>query len=221
TALVQEFRTQLDALETETGQPYELTAFLPADPEKVEAGFQMGQLMPNFDFVTVQGYDYHGGWENATAHQSNLVFDQNDPSPRQFSSEIAIQEYVSRGVDPADMVLGLPFYSRGWTGVDPGPNGDGLFQSATGPAPGTYEQGIDDWKVIKDLPGFTLHRDETHGAAWLYDGNTFWTYDDEIALTQKTDWAQAQGLGGVMIWSIDGDDANGTLMNAVDAALAS
>ncbi|MFI6577241.1 glycosyl hydrolase family 18 protein [Nocardiopsis sp. NPDC050513] len=221
TALVQEFRDQLDALETETGRAYELTAFLPADPEKVEAGFQMGQLMPNFDFVTVQGYDYHGGWENTTAHQSNLVLHPDDPGPRLFSGEIAVQEYVSRGVNPSDMVLGLPFYSRGWTGVDPGPNGDGLFQSATGPATGTYEPGIDDWKVIKDLPGFTLHRDDALGTAWLYDGNTFWTYDDEIALTQKTDWAQAQGLGGVMIWSIDGDDANGTLMAAVDAALAS
>ncbi|WP_017590552.1 glycoside hydrolase family 18 chitinase [Nocardiopsis ganjiahuensis] len=219
TALVQEFRDQLDALETDTGREFELTAFLPADPEKIELGFEMDRLMPNFDFVTVQGYDYHGAWEDTTNHQSNLVEHPQDPGPDVFSTETTVQAYLDRGVDPADMVLGLPFYSRGWTGVPAGPDGDGLFQNATGPAPGSYEAGIEDWKVVKDLPGFELHRDDASGTAWLYDGTTFWTYDDEIALAQKTGWAVDAGLGGVMIWSIDGDDANGSLMTAVDTAL--
>jgi chitinase len=223
TALVQEFRDQLDALEAETSRQYELTAFLPADPEKIELGFEMPQLMTDFDFITVQGYDYHGGWETTANHQSNLLLDPADPGPDLYSTETTVQAYLDRGVDPADMVLGVPFYGRGWTGVEPGPNGDGLYQSATGPAPGSYEAGIDDWKVLKDLvgtSGYELYRDDALGTAWLYNGSTFWTYDDEISMTQKTDWAQAQGLGGVMIWSVDGDDANGSLMNAIDTALA-
>ena len=219
TALVQEFRDQLDDLEADTGREFELTAFLPADPEKIELGFEMDRLMPNFDFVTIQGYDYHGAWEDTTNHQSNLLEHPDDPGPNVFSTETTVQAYLDRGVDPADMVLGLPFYSRGWTGVPPGPDGDGLFQDGTGPAPGSYEAGIEDWKVVKDLPGFDLYRDDDLGTAWLYDGTTFWTYDDETALAQKTDWAVDNGLGGVMIWSIDGDDANGSLMAAVDAAL--
>ncbi|WP_026122519.1 glycoside hydrolase family 18 chitinase [Nocardiopsis halotolerans] len=224
TALVQEFRDQLDALETETDRQYELTAFLPADPEKIELGFEMPQLMTDFDFITVQGYDYHGGWEDVANHQSNLRVHPDDPGPDVYSTETTIQAYLDRGVDPADMVLGVPFYGRGWTGVDPGPNGDGLFQNATGPAPGTYEDGIEDWKVLKDLVGtgsYQLYRDDELGTAWLYDGNTFWSYDDETSMTQKTDWAQAQGLSGVMIWSVDGDDADGSLMTAIDTALAS
>ncbi|WP_017606395.1 glycosyl hydrolase family 18 protein [Nocardiopsis alkaliphila] len=219
TALVKEFRDQLDDLEAETGRDFELTAFLPADPEKIELGFEMDELMNDFDFVTIQGYDYHGAWEDLTNHQSNLVEHPDDPGPNVFSTQTTIQAYLDRGVDPAEMVLGLPFYSRGWTGVEPGPNGDGLFQTSTGPAPGSYEAGIEDWKVVKDLSGFDLYRDDESGTAWLYDGNTFWTYDDEIALTQKTTWAVENGLGGVMIWSIDGDDADGSLMAAVDAAL--
>ncbi|MFY7067584.1 glycosyl hydrolase family 18 protein [Nocardiopsis changdeensis] len=219
TALVQEFRDQLDALETETGRQFELSAFLPADPDKIDLGFEMNALMPNFDYITVQGYDYHGAWENSTNHQSNLLVTPGDPGPRIFAGEVAIDRYLELGVAPGDMVLGVPFYSRGWTGVSPGPNGDGLFQAATGPAPGTYEQGIDDWKVIKNLTGYDLYRDDASGTAWLYNGSTFWTYDDEIAIAQKTQWAVDRGLGGVMIWSIDGDDANASLMNAVDATL--
>ena len=62
-------------------------------------------------------------------------------------------------------------------------------------------------------------RDDDLGTAWLYDGNTLWTYDDEVSMGQKTAWAVENGLGGVMIWSIDGDDADGSLITAVDAAL--
>ena len=219
TALVAEFRDQLDALEVETGREFELTAFLPADPEKIELGFEMGPLMNDFDFITVQGYDYHGGWESTANHQSNLRVHPDDPGPDVYSTETTIQAYLDHGVDPADMVLGVPFYGRGWTGVAPGPNGDGLFQSATGPAPGDYEAGIQDWKVLKNLRGYDLHRDDERGTAWLYDGSTFWTYDDEVSMAQKTEWAQTNGLGGVMIWSIDGDDADGSLMAAIDTAL--
>jgi chitinase len=137
TALVQEFRDQLDDLEDETGRDYELTAFVPADPDKVEAGYEIPQIMPNLDFLTVQGYDFHGAWdaEGPTNHQSNLVLVDGDPGPDFFSSEIAVDAYLERGADPEDLLLGLPFYGRGWEGVEPGPNGDGLFQPATAPAP--------------------------------------------------------------------------------------
>ena len=224
TALVAEFRSQLDALETETGRPFELTSFMPADPAKVEAGFEVAEIMPDFDFITLQGYDYHGAWETTTAHQSNLVLAAGDPSEpdRRFSGEIALEAWTSRGADPADIVMGVPFYSRGWTGVQPGPNGDGMFQSSTGPAPGTYEDGIEDWKRLKDLPdrGYTLHRDEQAGAAWIYDGTTLWTFDDETEMRRKADWIGAQGLGGAMVWSLDGDDAQGTLMRSLDGSTA-
>ncbi|WP_017593607.1 glycosyl hydrolase family 18 protein [Nocardiopsis potens] len=225
TALVKEFRTQLDALEQETGRTYGLTSFMPADPAKVEAGFEVAKIMPDFDFVTVQGYDYHGAWENTTGHQSNLVVSAADPNPpeRLFSGEVAIDAWTSRGAKPGDLVLGVPFYGRGWTGVQPGPGGDGMFQSATGAAPGRYEAGIQDWKLLKALPaqGYTLHRDEATGAAWLYDGTTLWTYDDATEMQRKARWINSQNLGGAMVWSLDGDDADGTLMRALDGTLGS
>ncbi|MFC4565875.1 glycosyl hydrolase family 18 protein [Nocardiopsis mangrovi] len=219
TALVQEFRTRLDALGTETGRTFELTSFMPADPRKIDAGFEVDRIMPNFDFVTLQGYDFHGGWESTTNHQSNLLLHASDPGPDRYSAEITVDAWTARGAPASKLVLGVPFYSRGWTGVPAGPGGDGLFQQGTGPAPGPYEAGIDDWKNISRLQGYTLHRDDRLGTAWLYNGSTFWTYDDPAAMTRKADWSQAEGLGGVMVWSLDGDDGQGTLMTALDQAL--
>ncbi|WP_116243917.1 glycosyl hydrolase family 18 protein [Nocardiopsis sp. FIRDI 009] len=213
TALVQEFRDQLDALEAETDREYELTAFLPAGTWRIDLGYELDELMTDLDFVTVQGYDYHGTWESTTNHQSNLVADPLDEGPV-ISTRNTVRAYVDRGVDPADIVLGVPFYGQGWTGVEPGPNGDGLLQNATGPAGGDPR-----WSALKELEGFDLYRNDELGTAWLYDGNTFWTYDDETAMAQKTEWAVDNGLGGVMVWSIDGDDADGSLMAAIDTAL--
>ncbi|OOC52723.1 MULTISPECIES: glycosyl hydrolase family 18 protein [Nocardiopsis] len=222
TALVQEFRDQLDKLGKKTDRHYELTAFVPAGGWRLDAGYELDELMPDFDFVTVQGYDYHGTWESTTNHQSNLVVDARDPQPV-ISAELVVQAYLDRGVDPDKLVLGVPFYGQGWTGVEPGPDGDGLFQTATGPAQGTYAAGTEDWKALEEKVAsgeFELFRNDEAGTAWIYDGETLWNYDDPTAMTRKTDWAQSQGLGGVMVWSVDGDDAEGSLMAAIDAALS-
>jgi chitinase len=215
TLLLAEWRRQLDAYGTTTGKHYELTAFLPADPDKVTAGFEVNRIFDHLDFGTVQGYDLHGGWEPVTNNQSAIRLPAGDPGPKPYSLEIAVDAWRNGGAPAGKLVLGIPFYSRGWTGV--GSANNGLHQTASGPAPGRYEAGINDYKLIKPLlgSGYTLHRDAQSGHAWLFNGSTFWTYDDPVEIARKTAWISANGLGGAMIWSMDGDTANGELMTAV------
>ena len=56
-------------------------------------------------------------------------------------------------------------------------------------------------------------RDSTNGAFWLYDGNVFWTYDDPTLVGVKGSYVKANGLGGLTLWSADGDD--GSLVTAM------
>lgn len=223
TLLAQEFRRQLDALGATTGKHYTLSAFLPADPAKISAGVDIPGLFGAFDFATVQGYDYHGGWENVANQQSALRLPAGDPSPanQRFSSEIAINAYVTGGAPKSKLTLGVPFYGRGWTGVPRGTT-NGLFQTGTGPAPGSYEPGYEDYHKLKDMAasgGYTVYRDPVAGFAYLYNGSVFYTYDDPTEIARKTAWIKAQGLAGAMVWSFDGDTANGELMAAVDNGL--
>ena len=213
TLMAQEFRRQLDAYGATTGKRYDLSAFLPADPAKITAGFEVPQIFNYLDWGTVQGYDFHGAWEPTTNHQANLYPAAGDPSPVKFSGDLAISTYTSRGAPAAKLLLGVPFYGRGWTGVRNTNNG--LFQPGTA-APGTVEAGIEDYKVLKNRPG-TRYRDTAAGALWLYDGTSWWSYDDPTVIAQKTAYVKAKGLGGVMVWELDGDD--GTLTTAVDAGL--
>ncbi|AUG81254.1 glycoside hydrolase [Kitasatospora sp. MMS16-BH015] len=219
--LAQEFRRQLDALGATTGKHYTLSAFLPADPAKISAGIDIPGLFGQFDFATIQGYDYHGAWETTTNQQSALHLAAGDPGPFQFSSEIAVNAYVNGGAPKSKLTLGIPFYGRGWTGVPAGST-HGLFQTSTGPAPGTYENGYEDYHKLKSMAtsgGYTIYRDPVAGYAYLYNGSVFYTYDDPTEMARKTAWIKQQGLAGAMVWSFDGDTPNGELMAAVDNGL--
>ena len=219
TLLAAEFRAQLDRLGRADRKKYLLTAFLPAAPAKIEAGFEVDRIFKYLDFGTVQGYDFHGTWEPRSNQQSALRVPAGAPDNPDFSVENTINTWIAGGAPKRKLVLGVPYYSQGWTGVSGG--GNGLFQPATGPAPGLFANGTEDFKTLKKLParGFTVHRDLRNGHAWLFDGTTFWTYDDPAVLLQKSLYIRAKGLGGAMMWSLDGDDEKASLTKAIAAGL--
>ncbi len=98
---------------------------------------------------------------------------------------------------------------------------NGLYQPSTGPAAGTWEAGVDDYKVAKELltGGFTRYEDDAAGAAWLYDGTTFWTFDDPPVMAAKAEYARRNRLGGIMFWELSGDTPDGELIDAIAGAL--
>jgi len=215
TRLLAEFRKQLHAYGKQADQDYVLTAFLPASASKIDAGFEIPDIFGFLSYGSVQGYDFHGTWEPTTNHQSNLYASPSDPSSPRYSDDGVVDEYLSRGAPAKDIVVGVPFYSRGWTGVAPA--NDGLYQSTAGAAPGTWEAGVDDYKVVKErlASGFTRHEDAASGAAWLFDGTTFWTFDDPAVMQDKAEYVRQNGLGGVMFWELSGDTPDGELIGAI------
>ncbi|MFF4318091.1 glycoside hydrolase family 18 protein [Streptomyces sp. NPDC001568] len=214
TELVKEFRTQLDAYGRAQKRKYELTAFVPTAPAKIDAGFDVRRIMRDLDFVNLQGYDFHVSGEKNTAQQSALY------ARKDFSVDGTVRAWRDRGAPAHKLVVGMPFYGQGWTGVRGG--GDGIGQPATGPAPATWAAGYEDYKVLKQLADsgtYKVHRDRRGGHAWLFDGTTLWTYDDPQVLRRKAEYVRDEGLGGAMFWSLDGDTADGELTKAVDRGL--
>jgi len=217
TALFAEFRRQLDEYSAQTGRIYSLTAFLPADPARVAAGVEVANVFPYLDFATIQGYDLHGAWEPVTNHQGQLYSPAGDPTPQRFSVDLAVRTYLAAGALAAKLVVGIPYYGRGWTGVAKANNG--LYQASSGPARGTYESGVDDYKKVVSKSG-TRFYDPAAVAAWLFDGRNLWSYDDPQVIAAKTAYIKANGLGGTMMWSLDGDTAAGTLTAAINTGLS-
>ena len=112
------------------------------------------------------------------------------------------------------LLLGLPYYGRGWTGV--GSTNNGLFQAARTAAQGTWEAGIEDYKVLKNRPGTRFRRHHRRRALAVRRHELVVVRRPDV-IAQKTAYVKQKGLGGVMVWELDGDD--GTLTTAVDTGL--
>ncbi len=226
TLLLAEFRKQLDAL---GGSHKLLTAFTPADPVKIDQGWDLSKIFNYLDIANVQGYDFHGAgsdnsWEpNRTGHQGNLYQDAQDPYTTHFSVDAAVKPYLDAGVNPRKLTIGLAFYGRGWQGVPDG-GVKGEWQSATGAAPGQFaeEAGTRGYNnLITTFPNLAVYHDEQSVATYGYTGagGQWWTFDDAWSIGKKTAYLKSKGLLGAMIWEMTGDTPGGTLITAIDNGL--
>ncbi len=213
TALLAEFRSQLNAVRP----GLLLTIAAGAGVDKVRVT-RPDLYHPSLDFINVMTYDFHGAWEPTTNFHSALFASSTDPSTgdaRFYNSNDAMQAFLDRGVPANKLNLGIGFYGRGWTGV-PNQN-NGLYRNGSA-APGTYEQGIEDYKVLKNL-GYPSYVHAQARGHWVFNGTTFWTYDSPALVTEKMTYVKERGLGGAFFWEFSGDDASGTLANAIHSGL--
>jgi chitinase len=227
TVLLEEFRKQLDVLGEANHRHYLLTMFGPAGQQNF-SNLQLADVARQLDFFNLQGYDFHGTWETSTNHASPLFDDKQDPdSSENFYIDYTTRSYLQAGVPGEKLVLGIPTYARGWTGV-PSTN-HGLYQTSTGPAPfppADYLQtpGVITYLTLTGLTGYTHYFDYRRIAVWLYDPTTqtFWSYDDPVTVWLKTKYVLTRvpgGLGGAFVWALKDDDANGTIVKAMAAGL--
>ncbi|MCX5212917.1 glycoside hydrolase family 18 protein [Kitasatospora sp. NBC_00240] len=216
TLLMQEFRKQLDALSGRKGPHYLLTAAVASNEGRADQ-LELRKVAKSVDWLNLMTYDLHGSWDTLgpTNHNANLYADKADPATdnKFYSVDRVVQHYLDNGLPADKAVLGVPFYGYGWTGVPAGTRG-GLFQPATGLARG----GTLPYNQIKDLPG-KVGYDRQHGATWKYDGTEFWSFDTPELLTRKAEYSRWNDLAGVMAWALDNDDAQGSLMKALDKGL--
>lgn len=213
-ALLAEFRTQLNAVRP----GLLLTIAAGAGVDKIRAT-DPGTYHPSLDFINVMTYDFHGAFDPTTNHHSALFASPRDPAPgdqKFYNSNDAIEAFLARGVPASKLTLGIGFYGRGWTNV---PNGgsNGLYQSGSA-APGTYEAGIEDYKVLKNL-NWPVYTDNDAMATWMYNGSTFWSFDTPALIRAKMNYVKAQNLGGAFFWEFSGDDAQGSLAEAISSGL--
>jgi chitinase len=202
--LLQEFRRQMNAV-----RPGSLLSIAVAESPQTLSGTDFATIAPLVDEVGVMNYDYAGPWSATTGLLAPL-FPPDPEHPHSIESSLA--SYEAAGVPREKLLMGLPFYGYSWTDVKVA-NG-GLFQSGH--------------PVKEDLPyndiqsvaaNFAIYRDERSQAPWLFDGRTFWTYEDPTSVRFKVSYASNQHLGGVMIWELSGDTADAELLGVAYQSL--
>jgi chitinase len=231
TLLLQQLRNQLDARGAENGRKYYLSIASPAGDDKIR-NLEPAGIANACDWINIMTYDFAGGWEKKTGHQAPLFSPEGrgaeNPSTL-WSIDGALGQFLEAGVEPGKLVIGVPFYGRGWSGV-PSTNG-GLGQLSTGLPQGSFEPGVFDYKDIvaraaAQPDNYATYEDTAAEATFIYApslGGLWISYDHPDIIQRKIDYVKTLGLGGVMFWELSGDtkDPSSSLLEVIYQGLKS
>jgi chitinase len=212
--LLEEFRKQMDAVRP----GLLLTAALGASPSTYgEADLaRAGSLLDEAGLMT---YDFNGPWSRTTGFIAPLT--SNPPDDDTVANSVAA--WKRAGIPPQKLLIGLPFYGYGWSEVASENHG---FRQAGSPIRGDRPYRFID-SLLQPAPQGTtassspiaVYRDPISQSPWLFDGSSFWTYEDPVSIQSKASFAASEQLGGFMVWELSGDTPDAVLLKAARAGL--
>jgi len=158
---------------------------------------ELANAQQYLDYVNIMTYDLYHGNDKQTGHHSPLY--QSDPAPHARTGSVtAVEGHIRAGVPASKIVLGVPFYGRGWTEVTP--ENKGLYQ----PAPGKHSFLSYDELMAKYINknGFTRYWDDTAKSPYLWNPTQrmFISYADAESLKNRVDYVKSKKLAGIMFW---------------------
>lgn len=153
--------------------------------------FEFKKVMPLVDFVGIMMYDmglpprFHNAIHNSAAGGARSMDD-------------VVSHFYSLGVDPAKMVIGVPFYGRGNKKV--------------------YSD-FADYKTIQLKPDVEERWDPVAMVPYMVDkssGETVLTFENPRSLEAKCKYIRDLGAKGMMFWHYTGDTPDGKLLKVVN-----
>ncbi|ELP85968.1 chitotriosidase-1 precursor, putative [Entamoeba invadens IP1] len=201
TLLLKEFREAINA-EKLTGNRKRLllTIAAPAGPKNI-VNLEVSKFHPYLDWINLMTYDLHGAWDEVTGSHTALYADDT------LSVHDCVQAYLTEGVPPHKLIVGMAHYGRGWTLTFAN---DHLMGSPTSGASRsgqcTGENGyLAKYEIDAAIPSSNVQYDPESMTMYGYSGDQFFSFDDQTTFKYKTDYVCKHKLGGAMIWSLDLD----------------
>jgi len=168
----------------------------------VDTAYDVKNMIKYLDFINLMTYDYHGSWDTVTGH--NAPF---------YLLEHTVMNWLRNGASYNKLVIGIPIYGRTWTLSNSYSHGIQANTLGTGIAgPYTLEKGMLTYLEICEsfnYPGWTKLWDEIESVPYAYKDNQWLSYENLKSAKLKAQYVMLLELGGVMVWSIDGDDVFG------------
>jgi chitinase len=212
TAVMAQLREALDAAGREQHRTYLLTFAAGAFSDFI-THTELDKVQASVDFVNLMTYDFRvAEGDPISGHHANLF-----PSPadaEQRSVDRAVKEFLAAGVPPSKLVVGVPFYGRGWSGVAPDRNGRYQPGKPIEPRMDLNYSHLASDVIGRD--GFVRYWDTEAQAPYLWNAERkiFITYEDPDSLGRKTQYIREHGLAGAMFWEYN-SDLSGALLDAL------
>jgi chitinase len=215
TALMKEFRTQLDKLHR---NKYILTYDASAGEQNF-SNVNIAAVDRYITYVDLMTYDYAGPWQNETGFVAPLRPTKDDPTST-LNVAWTVNAYIANGATPEKILLGIPLYGYGWAVSGPSSR-EGQFEAGTPVAASTqnYNYIRTTLEPVSQLFRDNLTNDGETKTPWLFDGTNYWAFDDEESIHQKMGFALNKSLGGAFAWELSGDLSDGDLMQSIYTGL--
>jgi len=223
--LVKRFREELD----NRGNFY-LTVAGPGGFDKF-SNLKLKEMEPYLDWFNVMTYDYNGCWSNVTSHHTPMYPSKDDPTDLKdkYNSDYSLQAYKDAGIPSYKLGIGAAFYGRGFGKVNGTDETGYLYKDFDACPKGTWDSwetgntGTYDYSDIKkniDENNWTRYWDKEAKSPYVVSpdvapfGRVMISYDDPQSLKHKVEYVHDNDLGGVFLWSLDGD-ADNELINSL------
>ncbi|MGL4521983.1 MAG: glycoside hydrolase family 18 protein, partial [Bacilli bacterium] len=224
--MMKTLREKIDAAGAEDNTEYVLSAAVTAS-SWVLGGVESHEYADYLDFLSIMSYDYHGGWNEFVENQANIY---PDPADRETAGMLMpvlgmdwSYKYYRGSLPPEKIIMGVPYYTRGWENVQGGTNG--LHGSSRTPASGKYNIWGDDldgdgklepaganplWHVLNLMEqdeNLKVHWDDVGKVPYVWQDKekVFLSFENERSIDERLKYIDEKNLGGALIWVMDGD----------------
>jgi chitinase len=200
----------LASLRRAIGNDKLLTVAASASPKGIDP-IEYADMAGILDWVSVMTYDFHTG--GTRTGFNSALYNHDDPSNSRLNIHDAVQAIIGKGIPRGKLVAGVPFYGRGWQGVE----------SPQVWSTGTGSLRVGGYSTIAETflktPEYVRYWDDVARVPWLYNAakKEWITYEDPQSMRLKGEYVVAQNLGGAMFWELSND--NGTLLDALRSGL--
>ena len=195
----------LAALRSAIGPGKFLTVAVGAGARAIDP-LEYADMASSLDWVNVMTYDFPSGGRRAGFNSA--LYNHDDPSNPRSNTDAAVQAILAKGVPRTKLVVGVPFYGRGWRGIESEKGwteGPARCRSA---ATGHRHESAAVGRVCASLGR------RGQGAVVTTPRRREWIIRGRAVMRSK-DRLVEQGLGGAMFWELSNDDGTLPLKRAV------
>uniref|UniRef100_A0A182PEJ9 Chitinase n=1 Tax=Anopheles epiroticus TaxID=199890 RepID=A0A182PEJ9_9DIPT len=186
-----------------------------ATADYLVSAYDVPEINKYVHFVNLMSYDLHAYWDAQTG--ANAPMYPNSWETGFYSSmlnvDASVRAWLGAGLAPAKLSLGVPVFGHTFKLASTTDTRIGAPTIGPGDAgPYTLEPGTLSYLEICEklnAGGYTKAFSSVQQVPYAYRGNQWISYDDVNSIAIKVQYAKRMNLGGIMVWSIESDDARG------------
>lgn len=202
------FTLLLRELRFYNGNNYEISFAAGGFTTYIDSSVEWKEVITYVNFINIMSYDLVHGYSDTSGHHTPLY----STSQQKESTHNAVKMMLQQGVPPGKLVIGAAFYGRFFT----------INESSTVDLymPCKFSHGFSFKHLhdsVSEKNGFEKRWDSVAAAPYAVNPyrKLLATYDDEISVALKTNYAVENKLGGIMFWQLHDDSFHHGLLNVI------